>query len=187
MLTTRDLWQMSRRELAAVLSSGHAIDPWELSDWEYRGVALGLPRWFERLTWKTFKKAFHRDRERNVLRGWNVRLQQRGVDGPSIPIERRGAPLTFGHYHVVSARGRRMPLPAQGGLLIDYGLGGNARLDALQFMRDPLVAVNPGASNLLLGWSYLELGSLVLGTPSYFTLERDCALSHRVDPPRSAP
>jgi hypothetical protein len=37
--------------------------------------------------------------------------------------------------------------------------------------------VNAGSSDALLGWSYVDLGAWRVGTPSYFTLERDRPLS----------
>ena len=43
---------------------------------ENRGISLGLPAWVERLSWKKFAKAFHRDPRTQRLRGWNVRIEQ---------------------------------------------------------------------------------------------------------------
>ena len=40
-------------------------------------------------------------------------------------------------------------------------------------VRDALVAVNPGSTDLLLGALYLELGGKRARTPSFFTLERE--------------
>ncbi len=139
----------------------------------------------DKLAWKTFKKTFHRDPETGHLRGWNVRLEQHGIDAPCVPMQKNGAPLTFGHYRVVDAAGYRMPKPASRGLMIDYGLGGNPLLDFTRRMRDPLLAVNPGKTDLLIGWSYVDLGFVRFGTPSFFTLEYDGPLSHRVAPPRA--
>ncbi len=185
MLTAADLWGMSRAQLGEVLAAGHSIDPATLDDTEYRGVSLGLPAWIERLSWKTFKKVFHRD-ESGVLRGWNVRLEQTGLDGPSTPMQRKGKELTFGHYRVLAADGYKVPRSFEQGLMIDYGLGGNASFDPISRLRDPIVAVNPGSTDLLLGWSYADLGLFRLGTPSFFSLESDCPLTHRVAPPRAA-
>ncbi|RLB64229.1 MAG: hypothetical protein DRI90_05055, partial [Deltaproteobacteria bacterium] len=61
-----------------LLTSGHSIDPRQLDDVEYRGISLGLPAIVEKLTWKKFKKVFHRDPATGVLRGWNVRMEQNG-------------------------------------------------------------------------------------------------------------
>jgi hypothetical protein len=177
---------MNRRQLMETLCAGHPIDPASLDDWEYRGIALGLPRFVERLSWKTFQKVFHRDPATGFLRGWNVRIEQRGFDAASVPLRRGEAPRTFGHYRVVPAAGRKLPRPCGAGLLIDYGLGGNARLDPMRPLVDPLVAVEPGTSDLLLGWTYVDLGLVRIGTPSFFTLERERRLTHVAAPARPA-
>lgn len=183
-LTANDFLEMPRKELLRHLCEGYPIPPEALDDTEYRGVSLGLPGFIERMTWKTFKKVFHRD-PAGHLRGWNVRMTQNGIDGPFTPMTTRaGGPRTFGHYRVVDCAGERVHKGADNGLLIHYGLGGNSLLDPMRRIRDPIVAVNQGSTELLLGWSYLDLGWFRVGTPSFFTLQRDCELTHRADPPR---
>jgi len=154
---------------------------------EYRGVSLGLPTFVEKLTWKKFKKVFHRDPATGRLRGWNVRVVQNGLDEPWEPQIKRGEPVTFGHYEVVDPAGHSVPSGCDKGLLIHYGLGGNRRRDGLGRLRDPIVALQPGSVELLLGWSYLDLRLRRVPTPSFFSLERDGALTHRVQPPRPSP
>jgi hypothetical protein len=163
---------------------GHPIDPAALADTEYRGISLGLPRWLEQLTWKTFMKVFHRDEHRGVLRGWNVRLEQTGIFGPCVPRQKGGRRVTFGHYEVLPASGYRVPHGLDQGVMLDYGLGRNGRLAPLSRARDPVVALEPGGVALLLGWTYLDLGLRLLPTPSYFLLERHGPLGEVVGPPR---
>ena len=166
-----------------LLQGGHPIAEDELAGHEYRGVSLGLPALLEKLTWTKFRKAFHRDEAGGPLRGWNVRLEQNGLDGPDRPKRRRGEPFTFGHFAVRPLdgyrpgryRGRRVEVPA--GLMLDYGKGGNG-LDPIRFLRDPIVAVRPRDASLLFGWSYLDLGIRRLPTPSFFTLERAGRITH---------
>lgn len=176
MLRARDLLNATRKELTSRLLGGHPVDPTALDDTEYRGTSLGLPAFVERLTWKTFRKVFHRDTETGRLRGWNVRLVQHGIDGPSEPETKRGEPVTFGHYLVVDAP----QVEAPRGLLLDYGLGQNGRFDPVSLVRDPVVALEEGSVEVLLGWTYLELTPRVrIGTPSFFVLEREGPLSYR--------
>lgn len=163
---------------------GHPIDAESLDNTEFRGVSLGLPAWIERLSWKTFQKAFHRDPETGRLRGWNVRVEQRGIAAPSVPRLRRGVPMTFGHFLVVPHDPARPYRGTDRGLMIHYGHGGNAPWDTLRFLRDPIVALNAGSSDLLLGWSYLEIGLLRIPTPSYFVLERERPVAHVAQPHR---
>lgn len=152
---------------------GYPIAPGSLDDTQYRGISLGLPSWIERLTWKTFRKTFHRDPRTAVLRGWNVRLAQHGLDGPSEPLLRGGDPVTFGHYAVVEDGERGGP-----GVLLHYGKGANALLDPVRLVRDPVVALGPGSAELLLGFTYLAVGPLRVPTPSFFALEREGPLTH---------
>jgi hypothetical protein len=179
----KDLLDLPRATLRSLLQQGHAIDPHALDNWEYRGTALGLPRFVERLSWKTFQKVFLRDPARSVLRGWNVRVQQRGIGASSQALQRRGQPITFGHYHVVPLRPDDSPWPIASGLLIDYGCGQNRGFDPMGLVRDPIVALQAGSADLLLGWSYVALGPLRIPTPSFFALERERALSYDVPPP----
>ena len=169
---------MTRRQLASALRQGHAIDASKLDDSQYRGISLGLPAWMERLSWKTFQKTFHRDPRTGQLRGWNVRAEQRGLDAPTVPRLRKGVPWSFGHYRVVDLS-ERVPRGLRTGLLIDYspegGLAGR--------VRDPIVALDEGSVERLLGWSYVDLGLFCLPTPSYFLLEREGQLDRVVAAP----
>lgn len=168
-MTGRDEFlTMTGRRLAEAMRRGNPIEARALDDTAYRGISLGLPRWAERLSWKTFQKTFHRDPDTGVLTGWNVRVEQQGLDAPSTALVRRGAPFTFGHY-VVGDLPPKTPRGIRCGLLIDYTPAGGLA----SRVRDPLVAVNEGSVDLLLGWSYLDLGLVRVPTPSYFLLERE--------------
>jgi hypothetical protein len=161
MLTMRDLLPMRRPELRSLARTASPIHP-DMLDGEWRGTSLGLPRLVERLTWKKFMKVFSRDPKTRVLRGWNVRIEQNGLDAPWIPRRRRGAPIIFGHFVVVDAPG------ADGGVILDYGAA-NGPLHPMSRIRDPLLALG---ADLLLGWSDLALGKRRFETPTFFCLER---------------
>lgn len=167
MSLARTLLHESRTQLRERVRHGHPVDPAALEGWAYRGTSLGLPRFVERLTWKTFQKTFWREPLSGRLLGWNVRLEQDGLDAPSRPKLEGGEPVTTGHYEVVRPEGVRAPSGFDRGLIIDYGL-----------LRDPLVAVEPGNADLLLGVSYLALGPLCIETPTYFLLEREHPITH---------
>ena len=168
----------TKAQLRARILGGHPVDPTALEGWAYRGTSLGLPRFVEKLTWKTFQKTFWREPSSGRLLGWNVRLNQDGVDAPSRPRVRHGEPVTTWHYEVITSTGVPMPGGFDRGLVIDYGRGKNPLLDTIRVTKDPLVAVEPGNSDLLLGVSYLALGGLCLETPTYFLLEREHRLEH---------
>jgi len=169
-----------------LLRGGHPIEADALADTQYRGISLGLPAWVERITWKKFMKTFSRDPNSRELVGWNVRVEQDSLSSPWTPLrDKNQRARTFGHYKVVSTEGRQMPNGTQRGLLIDYGLGANRLLDPLRRLRDPIVALRPDDPNLLLGWTYLDLGlGLHAATPSFFSLELDGPLMQQ-DAPNS--
>lgn len=170
-------------ELRRLLAEGHPIDPRSLEGWSYRGVSLGLPRLVEKLSWKTFQKVFWRNPDDGRLLGWNVRLEQDGVDAPSRPKrDRHGDPLTTWFYEVLApdeaTLPRSWPRAFDRGLVIDYGRANNPALDTVRFVKDPLVALSPGNSDLLLGVSAVTLPGLCLKTPTWFLLEREAPLAH---------
>ncbi len=174
------LLAMPRAGLAAALAAGHAIDPAALDDSAYEGTSLGLPGWIERLTWKKFQKVFHRDPATGELRGWNVRLAQNGVGAPCVPLVEAGERVTFGHYRVAPMEGYTPPKPCGPGLMLDYKFGARGALDPLGALRDPIVALEPGSVEHLLGWSYLDVAGVPVSTPSYFALRRVGQLDHVV-------
>jgi hypothetical protein len=179
MIRTSDLLDATHRDLSELLAAGHPVRASALDDTEYRGTSLGLPSFLERLTWKTFRKTFHRDPDTGLLRGWNVRLAQRGLSAPSEPLMKGGAPMTFGHYVVIEPRTIAAPVGCDRGLVLDYSRGQNGRWSPLSLVRDPIVALKEDDPDLLLGWTYLQLGTHHVGTPSFFTLEREGPLSFR--------
>ena len=52
------LLDLSGADLARRFAQGHPLQAQDLAGFEYRGVSLGLPAFVERLSWKTFVKAF---------------------------------------------------------------------------------------------------------------------------------
>jgi hypothetical protein len=185
-MTADELIDADRRTLRDLLAGGHPVDPDALAGWQYRGTSLGMPAFVDQLAWKTFVKAFHRDLGAGFVRGWNVRIAQTGLLGPIEPLVKGGRPFTFGHFRVVDPHGYRMPPGCDRGLLLDYGLGGNPALDPTRRLRDPIVALNAGSADLLLGWSYLDLGLFNVPTPSFFTLERHEPVAEPVRAPAHA-
>lgn len=156
-----DLWSLPVADLRRAMADLHPLRPDEVAGFAYRGVALGLPRFVERLTWKTFMKAFVADGDE--VRGFNVRLHQDGLDDPHVrPREKRGALEHFGHFLV---RGT----PDE--LLLDYGVFATA-LDPMRALRDPVRALHAGDPTTLLGMSWLDVLGRRVNTPSWFTLER---------------
>lgn len=168
---TRDqLMAVSVRELGRTLATGLAFDPATLAGWTYHGTSLGLPGWIERLTWKTFVKAFVREPDGRV-RGWNVRCEQ--GDPPTWrPRRKAGVPVTFGHFLVDGRSG-----------VLDYSRGGNRRGDPVRAVRDPLVALDDRGDRLL-GRTLVAVAGRQVPTPSFFLLERGAPVEHIAMPQR---
>jgi hypothetical protein len=180
MPTAHALRTASTRELRDAIVHGYPVDPFELEGWVYRGTSLGLPSFVERFTWKTFQKTFYRDPSSGRLMGWNVRLEQDGIDAPSRPKMRDGRPVTEWNYEVIPPDGVPMPAGFDRGLIIDYGRAPNP-LGPMQIIKDPLVALEDGSADQLLGVSYLVVGGRCIETPTYFTLEREAEITYVPD------
>lgn len=176
----RPLWAMSRAALAGVAAGGHPIDPERLAGAAYRGVSLGLPVWLDRALWKVFRKRFDRDSaDPDVVVGHNVRVEQPapgalaplGVDAGPEPLRRAGRPIVFGPFRVVHQTGPN-PAGTRAGLVLDYAAT-HPTWHPMARVRDVLVAIAADDARVLLGAMYLELGGVKIGTPSWFTLERE--------------
>jgi len=181
--TLGDVVQMDASDLDRAMRGGGPVDLAALENRVYEGVSLNLPSLIEKLSWVKFAKVFKREPDGD-LRGWNCKVDQTPLDQPWVLTLDRGAPKTYGHYRVRPVADYRMPRPYGGGdCMLDYGLGRNPRLDPSGRVRDPVVALDD-ASELLLGWSYVDLGITQTSTPSYFVLRRGPELEHEAPPPR---
>lgn len=173
-ITFDDLQQMDSAALHAVMQQGSPLDREAMADTCYQGIDLSMPSWAHKILWKTFRKTFMRDGER--LRGWNVRVEQRGVESVTIPMrERDGRIKTFGHYVVSSATGKSFP-NWSGADYLDYGIAGNTWNDAARTTYSPLVTVNAGDHRLLLGWEIFRFGPRLTSLPLYWALRYEGAL-----------
>ncbi len=180
------LLRATTAELRRRIAEGGAVAPAAIEGFTYRGTSLGLPRVVERLTWKTFQKCFWRHPDSGRLLGWNVRLQQDGIDAPSRPKTNRGGePITTWFYEVLDANAA--PLPSSWpsdftrGLIIDYARVPNPLINTVRLVKDPLVDIGDGSGDLLLGVSAVPLPGLCVETPTYFLLERESAIVHVPD------
>jgi hypothetical protein len=173
-ITVDDLLRMTLDDLHGVVAAARPLDPDALADSQYQGIDLGMPALFHKLMWRTFRKTFHRDPRTGAIRGWNVRMQQRGVDGPQAPMtDARGAPRTFGHYVLRPAGDERFPRGVRCPWALDYDVPENAWWDPARLGLCPLVAVNDGSNDLLLGWEVFRPGPLWLPLPDHWILRRE--------------
>ncbi|MFT5433224.1 MAG: hypothetical protein ACI9OJ_003929 [Myxococcota bacterium] len=171
MISLEDLMTMDSAALLKVLLRAHPLEPDALSNTQYLGVDLSLPAPLSKLLWKTFRKTFYLD-PGGALRGWNIKMEQTGIDGPARPLtDRHSNAKTFGHYHLRPAESIRFPKRWRGQHFLDYTCAGNLPFDVARFGYCPLVAVNEGDSTLLLGWELFRIGpAFVPLPPLYYAL-----------------
>lgn len=177
--TLDDVLAMSNKQLFDIMMQAHPLDPDAVADMAYTGIDLSMPALFHRLMWRSFRKTFHRDVERGVIRGWNVMVEQTGWQTPPAPRrDRRGHPRTFGHYELRSAEAETFPKGWRGGHYLEYRTAGNRRLDfPANAGTCPLVAINPGSSDLLLGWEIFTIAGVRLPIPDFWVLVREGPLA----------
>ena len=169
-----DMLRMTPAGVAEVFRNGHPIKTEQLDNTQYLGIDLSMPAWFHKYFWKTFRKTFYRDPQTGILRGWNVKLEQTGWEGELKPKRNsKGEELAFGHYHVCSAAGKKFPRGWQGADYLDYGVAGNPALDPAGLGYCPLVAVNEGSTDLLLGWEVFKIGGAFVPLNDYWLLKND--------------
>ena len=183
-LELQQILEMNKKEVAQVFRDGHPIKLEEIENTKYLGIDLSMPNWFHKYFWKTFRKTFYRDPETNVFRGWNVKLEQTGWEGNSIPKRnKKGEELSFGHYHLCDAKGKKFPKGWQGQDYLDYTIAGNNFFDPGKLGYCPLVAVNEGSTELLMGWEVFKITGIFLPLPDYWLLKKDGELETIVKPP----
>lgn len=181
-----DLLKMNKKEIGAVFYKGFPIPVNQLDNTQYLGIDMGMPKWFHKYFWRTFRKTFYRDPKSGVLRGWNVKLEQQGWDGPQkARTNSKGEELSFGHYHLLPAKGKKFPKGWQGADYLDYGVAGNKLGDPAALGYCPLVAVNEGSGELLLGWEVFKVGPVFLPLSDFWILKKEGPLDVVVPVPRS--
>lgn len=183
-LTLDDLLAMSNRERKEIMNKACPIDLDSLEGAMYLGIDLSLPKIANMILWKTFRKTFYRDPDTGDLRGWNVRMEQTGWDGPGKPMtDSKGAQISFGHYRLLSAKGLKFPGGWSGADFLDYRTAGNHWYDPAALGYCPLVSVNEGSSELLLGWEVFKAGPLFVPLPDFWALKREGPLDEVVPIP----
>jgi hypothetical protein len=171
-MTLDDLLNMTNDQRRQVMFNSHPIDVDALDGKMYRGIDLSLPPFMNKILWKTFRKTFIRDTDDGEMRGWNVRMEQTGWEGPGRPkTDKNGNQISFGHYRVRSAKGIKFPGGWSGEQFLDYTTAGNPWYDPASLGYTPLAAVNKGDNELLLGWEIFKIGPLFLPLPDFWALK----------------
>ena len=170
-LTLDDLLKMSHAERKQVMFAAHPIDVAALDKTMYRGIDLSLPKIMNMILWKTFRKTFIKDEKTGEIRGWNVRMEQTGWEGAGVTKKKNGKQISFGHYRVRPAKDIKWPGGWKGEQYLDYGVAGNHWWDPGAPGFCPLVAVNKGSNQLLLGWEIMKFGPVFIPLRDFWALK----------------
>ncbi len=171
--TALDVYNAPARTLFAIMAEGTAPPFDDLAGWEFNGLNIGLGPGLIGI--RKFRKGFYRGAPRGAgpepfIQGYNIPVKQNGAGNVHIAKPSDATPKRFGFYRVFEAakdvRFNRWP----GALLLNYGMGGNGfRIEGL--LRDYLVQVVPGQSDVLLGYAVFALGPLTI-PGGFFVLDR---------------
>ena len=164
----RALEAMSMRELEIVFQRGVTPNLDRLAGWEFRGT--NTPGWAKAAGIKKFIKGMYRDGQGDVY-GYNCPVVQNGLDAPWIAKPDDAAPQRVGVYKVAPVDPTSRDNAYLHAVLLDYGTGGNPRLDPSAGLRDYLVQVDAKSDDIYLGKAYYAVGPLRVAT-SFFVLER---------------
>jgi len=172
--TLLDLYHAPASALRSVMATRPAPSLDDLAGWEFNGHNVGVVPGL--LGIRKFRKGFFHGAPRAggpepFIQGYNIPVKQNGVGAPHYAKPSDESPKRFGFYRCYPAhldpRHRRFPQA----LLLNYGHGGNG-FSPPALLRDYLVQVRAGHSDLLLGYADISLGPVVLPFGSFFVLER---------------
>ena len=159
----------TRSELEETFLRGHTPELEALAGWEFCGT--NHPAWTRLAGIKKFIKGFEpAPPDAKELRGYNLPVRQNGIWAPWIP-KRLTSESRFGYYRVAPVVATDIDNEYLHSVLLDYGKGGNPRLDPSRNLRDYLVQVDADNLDLYLGKAYYALGPARLAT-NFFLLER---------------
>ncbi|HUH05408.1 MAG TPA: hypothetical protein VML75_25610 [Kofleriaceae bacterium] len=161
------LERMSSRALETVFLRGQPPDVAQLVGWEFRGT--NVPGWAKLAGIKKFIKGFYL--HDGDAYGYNCPVVQNGIQAPWIASPTDDDPKRFGFYRVAPVDATSRDNEYLHAVLLDYGRGGNKKLDPTAGLRDYLVRVDAENPDLYLGKAYYAVGPLRVAT-NFFLLER---------------
>jgi hypothetical protein len=170
------LEQLPMHELEHVFVRGVQPDLDALVGWEFRGInhlPLNALPIAALVGIKKFVKGFYRGEDGRVM-GYNIPVVCNVLDGRWHLLPSDSAPKRFGFYEVAPVDPTSRDNTYLHAVLLNYGKGGNQRLDPTNGLRDYVVQVDANNPDLFLGKAYYALGPARIAT-NFFILER-----HRV-------
>lgn len=164
----RKLAQSSNAQLEAILHTCKAPTMESFVGFEWRGFNTSLR--LKMLGLQKFIKGFFQ--EGAQVEGYNIPVQQNGLEAPWLDQPTPESPKRFAFYWVTQVDKESIDNLYPEALLLDYGASHrNPNYGIERLIRDYLVQPNPDNPDLLLGKAYLALSSLRLPS-NFFVLER---------------
>ena len=164
------LEQTSMAGLERVFQRGAMPELDALVGWEFRGInRMPLNALADLAGIKKFVKGFFREGDR--VMGYNIRVARNVLDGRWHLKPSDSEPKRFGFYEVAPVDPTTRDNEYLHAVLLDYGKGGNAKLDPTAGLRDYLVQVDANNPDLYLGKAYYAIGPMRL-VSNFFILER---------------
>jgi hypothetical protein len=155
-----ELAALTKPELEQVFATGSPPEATAITGFEFLG--FNHPRATAMLGIRKFIKVFYLDESGRPF-GCNTPVVQNGLGAEWIARPTPGNPKRYAFFQVLAGE--------SDGLLLDYGRGGNPRLDAANILRDYLVRPDAGNDDLLLGKAFFVAAGRRLAH-SFFIIER---------------
>ncbi|MCC6748059.1 MAG: hypothetical protein IT371_10400 [Deltaproteobacteria bacterium] len=181
--TYEELCKASAEEIEEVMRQGRAPALESLAGWEFRGYNTGwangipgLPTFQTGLivdvgAMRKFKKGFRpTPGDPTRLQGYNVKVEQNGLENPWIEKLRGGESIKHGLFDVYPVRLSDPDHEYPNAVFLNYDCGRNPLWDPSRLLRDYLVCAGEG-DDLLVGKGYGAIGSVRLHVGT-FILER---------------
>lgn len=155
-----ELAALTKPELEQVFAAGSPPETAAITGFEFLG--FNHPRATAILGIRKFIKVFYLDESGRPF-GCNTPVVQNGLGAEWLHRPAADNPKRYAFFEVLAGEA--------GGLLLDYGRGGNPPWDVSNILRDYLVRPDAGNDDLLLGKAFFVVAGRRL-VHSYFIIER---------------
>ena len=159
---------MNNTQLEKVFLQGSMPNLAALVGWEFRG--MNVPGWARLAGIKKFVKGFF-DAGGGIVMGYNCPVAQNGLTESWNFLPSAFAPKRFGFYQVAPVDAASKENKYLHAVLLNYGRGGNPKLDPSAGLRDYLIQVDADNPDLYLGKAFYAVGPARIAT-NFFILER---------------
>jgi len=164
----RELALAPNERLEQYMRSARGPAPESLAGYEWRGFNLS---WRVKLLGlQKFVKGFFQAGP--VIEGYNIPVEQNGLEGPWLPKPTPANPRRYAFYTVAAVDAHGVDHLYPQAILLDYGASPRNPPGAVERrLRDYVVQPDPANADLLLGKAYFAFGRVRLAS-NFFVIER---------------